>query len=302
MDPDLVAPYGVTARISYERTFLTNLFFSVDYDYNKTVHRYRNRNLNAPRDVTSAVGKSCTPGQDPATCLRPDPTRGNIISVESTGSQMGHNLRFNYRQRFSIFNATASYAYGASYSDSVASQALVRGGGGGFGPLGGSGSDNFGYGPEVLPSDNHNMRADWARLVTPTDHTLSGSINARLPFGVFMTGIGNFNSGREYSITTGRDDNMDSYPNDRPPGVKRNSGPAQNFLSFDFNISKAFFFESAASGDSTRTNVNLFANMTNAFNRPNYNPASGVMTSPNFGRSTSAGAPREFEVGMRVQF
>ena len=303
MDDDLAAPYGTTARFSYERTFLTNLFFSVDYDYNKTIHRYRNRNLNASRDITTPIAQACTPGQSPETCLRPDPTKGNIIKVESTGSQMSHNLRFTYRQRFSIFNASASWAYGAAYADSTASQALVRGGGGGVGPVGGSGSDNFGYGPETLPSDNYNMKVDWARLVTPTDHTVTGTINARLPLGIFLTGTGNYNSGREYSITTGRDDNMDSYPNDRPPGVKRNSGPAQNFLSFDFNISKAIFFESGAGGgNNTRTNLNMFANMTNAFNRPNYNPGSGVMTSPNFGRSTSAGAPREFEVGMRFQF
>src|SRR5688500_19553861 len=44
---------------------------------------------------------------------------------------------------------------------------------------------------------------------------------------------------------------------------------------------------SAPAQGGTRTNVNVFANMTNAFNRPNYNPPSGVMTSPNFGRSTS---------------
>jgi hypothetical protein len=42
--------------------------------------------------------------------------------------------------------------------------------------------------------------------------------------------------------------------------------------------------------------------MTNAFNRPNYARPSGVMTSPNFMRITSAGEPREIEVGMRFQF
>ena len=108
--------------------------------------------------------------------------------------------------------------------------------------------------------------------------------------------------GRYYTITTGKDDNMDSSVNDRPPGVKRNSGPALWSISANFNISKAFFFGTKPANGGTQTNVNLFANMTNAFNRPNYAIPSGVMTSPNFRKSTSAGDPREIEVGLRYQF
>jgi hypothetical protein len=48
--------------------------------------------------------------------------------------------------------------------------------------------------------------------------------------------------------------------------------------------------------------MNLFANMTNAFNRLNRGQPSGVRTSPNFGKSTSALDPRQIEVGMRFQF
>jgi hypothetical protein len=48
--------------------------------------------------------------------------------------------------------------------------------------------------------------------------------------------------------------------------------------------------------------MNLFANMNNAFNRLNAGQPSGVMTSRNFGKSTSAIDPREIEVGLRFQF
>jgi hypothetical protein len=103
--------------------------------------------------------------------------------------------------------------------------------------------------------------------------------------------------------TRAASDNQDNSINDRPAGLPRNSARGPRFLSFDFNISKAFFFgPSVARNNSTRPNVNVFANMTNAFNWPNYNPPSGVMTSPNFGRSTSAGNPREVEIGLRFQF
>jgi hypothetical protein len=116
-----------------------------------------------------------------------------------------------------------------------------------------------------------------------------------------LTNTINARSGQLYTIMTGKDDNQDTSVNDRPPGIPRNSERGPGTLVFGFNISKAFFF-GPASGNSTRTNVNLFANMTNAFNRPNYATPSGVMTSPNFGRSTSAGDPRIIEVGMRFQF
>ena len=62
------------------------------------------------------------------------------------------------------------------------------------------------------------------------------------------------------------------------------------------------FFGGTQGNGNTQTNVNVFANMTNAFNRPNYGIPSGVMTSSNFGKSTNAGNPREIEVGMRFQF
>jgi hypothetical protein len=118
--------------------------------------------------------------------------------------------------------------------------------------------------------------------------------------GVFLTGSLSADSGRRYTVTTGRDDNRDTRVNDRPPGIPRGSAEGPNFLSTDFNISKAFFFGAANGG--SRTNLNMFANMTNAFNRTNLGVPSGVMTSPNFGRSTSAVNPREIEAGLRFQF
>ena len=92
------------------------------------------------------------------------------------------------------------------------------------------------------------------------------------------------------------------YLTDRPLGLTRNTGDAPKFLSFGLNISKAFFFEGAGGTGATRTNLNVFANITNAFNNVNFSPPSGVMTSPNFGLSTSAREPRLIEIGLRFQF
>jgi hypothetical protein len=260
LDPDLDVPSVSIFNVSFERTFFRTLLFSASYEHNRD-RRLRFRNLNAPR---------------PGETVRPDPTQGNILNVESSGRAVGNVFRLNYRHRFSIFNISSSYSVSRSWDDVAPNN-------------------------PSLPMNNYDPGADWGRIPTPV-HQFNGSVNTRLPTGVFLSWAVTANSGRAYTITTGRDDNRDTQTNDRPPGVARfgERGPA--YFANDFNISKAFFIGSASGSGVARTNVNVFINMTNAFNRTNLGQPSGVLTSPNFGRSTSAEDPREVEVGVRFQF
>ena len=274
--PNLIAPYVKVTMISFERTFASNLFFSATYDTQREYHRYRLRNLNAPYDSTVSFPASCRPEQSADTCLRPDPSRGNMLSLDASGNELRNVLRLSFRKRFNLFNATMNYTAQQVRADSSP---------------GGTGD---------VPSDNYNLAADWGSAGGFPARQFGATVNAQLPLGVFLTGTMSTSSGRHYNITTGRDDNRDTQVNDRPPGLRRNSGVAAGQLTFGFNISKAFFFDAASV--TTRKNLNVFANMTNAFNRTNFGNPSGVMTSPAFGRPTSAGDPREIEVGMRYQF
>jgi len=260
-DPKLAAPYSIVSSVSVERTFKNNLFVSGRYEWRRGVHQYRSRDLNAP-----------LPGQSD----RPDPSRGNVLNLESTALATSQVYSVSVRQRFSIFNVNGSYSYNSVYND---------------------GDDYFG-----TPSDNYNIRADWGRSGQPI-HQFNSTVNAKLFMGVFLTGTVSADSGYRYNITTGNDDNHDSNINDRPPGTPRNSGDGPRFQTFNFNISKAFFLGHNNGGTgSSRANMNLFANMNNAFNRTNYGTPSGVMTSPFFGQSYSARNAREIEVGLRFQF
>ena len=261
LDSNLDTPSIGIVHASFERTFLRTLLVSASYEHNRD-RRLRFRNLNAP-----------LPGQT----VRPDPARGNILNVESSGGAVGNTIRLAYRHRFSIFNISATYSGSRSW-------------------------DDVGPGNPSLPANNYDLEAEWGRIPTPV-HQFSTTVNTRLPLGIFLASVVTANSGRAYTITTGRDDNNDTQVNDRPPGGKRfgERGPA--FLRNDFNISKAFFLGAApAGGGVSRANVNVFINMTNAFNRTNLGQPSGVMTSPNFGKSTSAENPREIEAGLRFQF
>jgi hypothetical protein len=273
-DPGLVASYFSVGMLSVERTFFSNLLITALYDYQREHGRLRTRDLNAPFDITAPVRESCVAGQPAEICVRPDPGRGSIINLESTGREVRHRMRVSVRKRFSVFNASANYQLQRAFGD-------VQGGVG------------------TASTDSYNPAIDWGRAPFPL-HQLSSSVNARLPLGVFLTGSLSAQSGRRYTITTGIDDNRDSNATDRPPGVPPNSLTGPNYVNVDFNISKAFFLGRAGSGSGT--NLNVFVNMTNAFNRVHYGTPSGVMTSPNFGRSTSASDPREIEVGFRYQF
>jgi hypothetical protein len=274
IDPTLRNAAMALAMISVEQSLPANLWVSVLYDYRREDGRLRLRNLNAPFDATATVLRSCQPGQSVETCVRPDPTRGQVLNLESTGRLKAHNLRVNVRQRFSIFTAAAEYLLDQPRQDG--SPTVPR-----------------------QPSDSYNPRADWSISSSPV-HLFSGTVNAGLPGGIFLTTRLSAHSGEHYTVTTGRDDNRDGTINDRPAGEGRTGRNGPDYFNVDLNLSKAFFV-GAGNGD-TRPNVNVFVNMVNALNRVHYGPPSGVLTSPNFGRSTSAEQPREIEVGLRFQF
>lgn len=274
VDPNLRNRHLTTGMISIERTFSGNLWVAAMYDYGRETGRLRLRDVNAPVDTTTPLPRSCRPGQSAETCVRPDPSRGQILSLESTGLYKAHMLRLNMRERFSIFNVSAEYLLDLPRQD---------------------GPPN----PQ-LPMDSHDPHADWSISKSPVN-IISSTVNARLPFGIFLTKRLSAHTGEHYTITTGRDDNRDGSINDRPPRVGRNGANGPKYFNVDFNVSKAFFLGDAGAGG-TRTNVNVFANMVNAFNWVHYGLPSGVLTSPNFGRSTSAVQPREIEIGIRFQF
>ena len=80
------------------------------YVYSRTLHVLRTRDINAPvcASPTNCVG-----------AVRPNPTLGNINSVESSGTaetnQLILNFRTNFSQKVSLFG---NYRIGFSNSDS----------------------------------------------------------------------------------------------------------------------------------------------------------------------------------------
>ncbi len=133
-------------------------------------------------------------------------------------------------------------------------------------------------------------------------HRFDAGVNSRLPWDVYLTTTINARSGQYYTVTTGKDDNGDGAINDRPPGVPKNSEVGPHFFNISFNFSKAFELNRNGSNAVSSPQVNVFANLNNAFNMTHPGTPSGVMTSSFFGRSFNATEPRTIEVGMRFQF
>ncbi len=263
VDPDIRMPYYPVGQISVERSLPNNLFVTLGYEFVRAIRPTRTRDINAPL---------------PETGIRPNPIEGQVLQYQSSGLSTYHHLRASMRQRFSIFVVTASYWYMHAQSDQ---------------------EDRRGRGGVWVPVDSYDLRKEWGNTEDPR-HTFNASVNARLPLDIYLTTVIEAQSGRFYTIRTGKDDNGDGVSNDRPPGVVKNSEVGPNYFDVGFNFSKAFELD-AASG-LTGPQMNVFANLSNAFNVQHPGLPSGVVTSPFFMRSFNATSPRTIEIGMRFQF
>ena len=273
VDPGMKSPYYTTLQLTLERTLPRNLFVTLAYDFVRGVKPNRTRDLNAPL---------------PGIGVRPIPEEGQIVQLQNSGKSWYQHIKASMRQRFSIFNITANYTYLWGLNDQE--------------------TDSRGR-DVALPSNSYNLHLDWGNN-NGARHTFNASVNSRLPMDVYLTTTVSAKSGTFYNITTGRDDNNDGVINDRPAGLPKYSELGPHFFNVSFNVSKAFELNrgnaarpqrpALAAGASPQMNV--FANLNNAFNMTHLGTPSGVMTSPFFRKSFNATSPREIEVGMRFQF
>ena len=222
--PELTTPYTWHSEASLETKTPFGLVLTGSYRFIRGVHLYRGRNLNAPRDITSAVPRSCRVGQSEIECVRPDPSRGNVVQLESTGLMSSHEVDFGFQQRLRFVNVRGNYNTRVTHSD-------VPG-------------DTF-----DLPADNYDMSSEWGPIVPR--HSLNANVNLRLPWKIDADMNFNWNSGEPYSIVTGRDDNKDTNTSDRPVGIARNSRLGPSFFEVDLNFSKTIALIPEVSGDSS---------------------------------------------------
>ena len=96
--------------------------------------------------------------------------------------------------------------------------------------------------------DRYMMRRESENLLNfASSKIISGySVNLQMAGRLFNLGVAlQAESGRPYSLTTGRDDNHDGLAIDRPAGVHRNSLEGPGYVGFDLRWSKDFFLNSS---------------------------------------------------------
>lgn len=283
--PGVREPYLVQASIGLERKLGGNSFLSVDYTRLRGIHLYRTRNTNAPLAATG---------------LRPDPNFINLDQFESSGSsqsdRMTISLRTALRHRLSL----------------LTQYVLTR-----------ANDDTSGW--WALPANNYDVRSEYGRADYDRLQRLNLIGTCSLPWNLRAGTAVSLSSGIPFNITTGLDNNGDTVPNDRPPGVGRNTGDGPGYASVDFHLAKRFTFSRSHSNDghaqpagrsetsslSARNNesreiagarLEIGIDAFNVLNRVNFKNFVGTQTSPFFGRTNAANPARELQFSAKFHF
>lgn len=281
-------PRWQRTSIGVDHQLRPGLRINLDAFYEHTGDDFRALDLNAPVDG-----------------VRPDPTYGRVLLVESIGraTRAGFNVDLSYSPRQRMFSGVR---YGYSRTQNDGDDALTPP------PLGT-------YDTEWGPSRGDSRhRVNW-NVGFPVQRV-----------GLFLSVNGRFQSGVPYNITTGVDGDKDAIFNDRPIGVPRNSlrgaFTTQNDLRISWTVPVqtprgAIGFQRGPGGGGPRgpggpggpggrpgagnqpqRRFEMSLSITNLFNRVNRSSYVGVLTSPFFGLPTSAQAARRIEMGFRFNY
>jgi TonB-dependent receptor-like protein len=279
IDPNIEASYSQQANFQIERELPGEAVVSVGYLMVRAKHLILSRNVNVPTVPASAGIPNLG---------RPDPNWGNISRFESSGNSNYDGMVVSFNKRASHW-ATVRLSYTLSKTIDDAG--------------------NFFF---SSPQDNFNVRDDRGHSDNDQRHRLvvSGTFEApmegkskgveRLLRGFQFGYIFTYASRLPFNVLLGSDRNFDTNNNDRPVGVGRNTGHGFDYASLDLRLSRTLRL-------TERVNLQLLAEGFNVLNRanfgiPNNTFGSGVNPLPSFGQPTTAFDPRQFQIGIKIQF
>ena len=148
-------------------------------------------------------------------------------------------------------------------------------------------------GHQYFISDAYSPDKDYGPSSNDIRNTLNVGADWKGPFGLMLGGTVNFMSAPPYNVISG----LNPFsPNDRPPGVERNSKRGEDLWTVNLRVA-----EQIPIGG---TNLQLIVEAFNLFNHVNPTGYVGNLTAPNFGQATrtAAGAfgPRQIQFGLRL--
>ncbi len=271
-------PETRTVSLGMKREIVGGLAVSFDAVYSRGYYQYAWNDLNYP---------------DPLTGNRPDPTRGRVIEYADYGNSWYSALLVGVEQR---------PFHGAAWNVSYTLSKTLR--------------DVEGF--QFTPQDLRNLAGDKSLASNDRRHQLVGNVTYRLPWGFQLGAVAQARSGLPWSVTTGIDNNRDTFIVDRPdlavPGgdptdratyssaftgrvgnLGRNTNRGADFFRLDARLSKIVRMG--------RRRLEGFAEGFNLTNRVNFGSPTGNLRSVNFGRATAiTGNMRQVELGVRFDF
>lgn len=290
LDSAIRPPASLQTQLEIEHQFKRGWKVTASDSWSSSWAVTRSRNINAP---------VLSPGIDSRLAPRPLGVAKNVLQFESSGRLKGHaayvGLSQSVNKRFSL---TLGYLFMDFKTN----------------------ADQ----PFALPQNSYDLSTEWARPFWETRHRVFLYSTIKLPWKIITSPSLNAASGTPFNVTVGRDANGDGNFNDRPgvvtaspnaiatqfgwldPGaingnLPRNIGVNPPSMIVDLNVSRTFAFGKATSGDD-RFKLAFNIRASNLFNHANLSATNGVLGSPLFGRSNSAGPTRRIELGVRFNF
>ena len=202
--------------------------------------------------------------------IRPDSSLGRVNVVESTGRSSYRGLHVGLQPReIPRHGGSLAYTWSRSERDTE--------------------DHNF------VAQDQRDQPGEFAPSSSDARHRFVGALHTEGWFGLRVAALITARSPLPYNVTTGVDGNADGVnDNDRPVGEARNARRGASLWQIDARISRAFRLGS--------TRFEVLADVFNIANHRNWTDFEGLLTSPLFGRPRSSDAPREIQLGVRVDF
>ncbi len=262
LQPHAALPYRIDYGLSIERQLGERATGTISIYSMRGIHMFRSLDVNAP---TAASGYT----------QRPNPAYGRIRQMQPESYLTGNGFDISYRGRWNKhFTGFGRYTW-SHYATNT----------GGIG---------------WFPEDQTNPGAEWAN--SSWDRAQRFSMYAIFnPDSLYNLAAGIFaNTGSPWTELTGTDLYGDGLFNTRPAGVARNSRVGPGSVDLDLRWRHDFAITKNKADDAPHLGFSVGA--FNALNHVNGGGINPVITSPTYGKFTSAGAPRRIQLSMRYQF
>lgn len=201
---------------------------------------------------------------------RPDPTKASVFVFRMNGKSDYRALYFTVSKRYAHgWSLDIAYTLSRSWSDVETEQT----------------------GPYDNEPDN------WERMYGPNNfdatHRLAVMGIVDLPLGFQLSGLAYYRSALPWTAFYVGDTNLDGTTTDM---VDEHRNASRNFDEFYLNVRLSKYF------NIDRFRIQLFAEAYNVTNRVNFQSPFFRYGTPTFGNPTTAGAPRQIQLGTRIDF